>query len=1520
MCWRRKGHIKKGMAILLSGLMIAGQIAIQGALGQKEVQAAPFTMGSDNHWAEPYMRVLYNEGIMRGDLQGNMNPDRKITRAEFVSIVNRAFGYGKTGRNPFKDVKGSEWYARDLNVAFNQGYFSGSAKGLAEPKSNLTREQAVALLCRNLKLNGFEGETFNFQDSRTFQSWSRGAINAATQKNIVAGYRDGTFRPSNSITRGEAAKIISTAIGKRVDTQGVTSLGYVDGNVTICASGATLRDTVIMGDLYITPGVGLGYTRLDNVKVLGEVIVCGAGESNEGKSSIELVDCNIVDLTMDSGTGKSIALKIDGSTEVHHTTVKSNTYLEELTNRKGGFREVELDGPKDTQLHLLGSFDKVTVKGEENQLYLDEGEVYELVMDEMAEGSTVRMDEDTYADRVYLDVGTTITGKGEIGYVKVNAEDVDIEGLPDDIEIRPGTTARINGRVMTSKDAEEASAYPKIMNKYPDFEEIGPNKVTALFETNKEGTLYWAVSLEDDGPANYEELLKPKSVKAILSSGKIDVTEAKEEFETAVSGLKPDTDYVMSAILVDERGDESDRKSEDFKTSDNTDPKFLSGYPKVITATNTSVELGVNMTKDCSVYWVAYPKGSVAPTEEEMRSEKYSGEVDHGKERSCEKNVMSTFHVNHLKEETDYDAYFLATDGTNYSKVTKLSFSTLDKTPPIFLEGYPNMGKVTDRNVEVRYSINENGSVYYVVFKRGTVFPAPMQGSTVPPGLDSDQAKKAVVTGNNALKSGKSSAKANDEGKLTVSGLEPETAYDLYMVGEDKSGNISTVQKLYIKTADNIPPTAKLEFEDVIDGNPLVESDIRIVFSEEVWDAITMKPITPEILVNNLNLYDMSASKRTQVPLDYTKMKVVVEDGFTTIVLPQAATNLHSGNKYEFELDHIIDTSNNKMKARTVLPQFQTVAPLVEVAKTVAPENLDMTFELNPQATNTADQVLFDMLLLSDSTVKFELYQKNRSTGKFELITGKYGEEPEDGEDPVYVPFVLEGEGLSLHYMLDRKMQGEKDFIFEPFNQMTTREYGIRFVEVDGNAQRESWSKTVTFNIKCVIGSKTNLSIAAGDPVDGLPSAVKEGAIVVNYPNPLEMMVTFVDTVIPHFMDGYPKLHNPNLDGPEPNKVGDTLILPLIRTTKEGTLYYLIAPKGTVEDNPTGLDIMTGALRPQNSVRGKYEVESANVEYEIAIHGLQPEVEYDAYFCLKGTPPEPSDVTHITFKTKDISPPVMYPVVVSSKGVSSASVSITVDKTAEIDWIVYPSVNNGGPNLKQMEADGNGALAIQYIRDGYEDPQGVFKPIGYGRTVVTVPVGKENATTVVECTGLSRNIYYNFYAVAKSPLGGKDSIISAVERVTPADVTPPTVEIASDINSADGLTYKGILVLRFSEPLYYIESEDAPMKPLTLVDFMKNLRKFNMEIDSVSDGDETIDKATLATYQVASSQGTSDGALTLVAINFSKAQIGEALIFPYEICDKNRNVAGELHLSFIEDYNDKNELRPKWVASFVRRT
>ena len=96
--------------------------------------------------------------ILKGDENGNFNPDNTITRAEFAAVVCRALGLENSaasakGATMFKDVAADHWASGYINLAAGQGIVNGYGNGLFGPEDNVTYEQAVKMLVVAL---GFE--------------------------------------------------------------------------------------------------------------------------------------------------------------------------------------------------------------------------------------------------------------------------------------------------------------------------------------------------------------------------------------------------------------------------------------------------------------------------------------------------------------------------------------------------------------------------------------------------------------------------------------------------------------------------------------------------------------------------------------------------------------------------------------------------------------------------------------------------------------------------------------------------------------------------------------------------------------------------------------------------------------------------------------------------------------------------------------------------------------------------------------------------------------------------------------------------------------------------------------------------------------------------------------------------------------------------------------------------------------------------------------------------------------------
>lgn len=58
-----------------------------------EIKFKDMLIGNKAHWANDNVNSLYEKGIVKGDGEGNFNPDKPITRAEAAALIDRAVKY-----------------------------------------------------------------------------------------------------------------------------------------------------------------------------------------------------------------------------------------------------------------------------------------------------------------------------------------------------------------------------------------------------------------------------------------------------------------------------------------------------------------------------------------------------------------------------------------------------------------------------------------------------------------------------------------------------------------------------------------------------------------------------------------------------------------------------------------------------------------------------------------------------------------------------------------------------------------------------------------------------------------------------------------------------------------------------------------------------------------------------------------------------------------------------------------------------------------------------------------------------------------------------------------------------------------------------------------------------------------------------------------------------------------------------------------------------------------------------------
>lgn len=1275
---KREHPARRLAALALTGALLLGMAPVYTLPARAdELSGAAEEAGASNSWVQERLNKLVDWGIMRGDQEGNLDPDREITRAEYVSMINRAYGYSELGSTPFTDVDGTEWYADDIAIAYQAGYFQGTSETTASPTMTLTREEAAVILGRNLMLRTSTGEALQFSDSRLLSDWSRGLVEAAAGEGVVLGYPDNTFRPQNNITRGEVASLLVNAIGTPVNTPGEHTLGSVYGNVTISASGVTLKDTVIAGDLYITGGVGLGNVTLENVTVLGKIVASGAGEANKGDSSIILRNVTAGKMVVDSPANQYVTIRAEGDTQVDATSVRTPTYLEDATPSGLGLLYIELDGEDGTSLELAGNIEEVVNLTPDSRLVLAQGTAEKVTIDEAATGSDLVIENGASAKEVNLDVATDVTGTGDIGKLNVNAAGSSVSMLPDSITIRPGLSADIAGETMDTVTAAESSEDPRLLSGYPAARNVAPTSCEAVFSTNKKGTVYWAVSALADGSVGEEDLISPPAYTGkILKSGSVVVDASKTEEMVKITGLTSDGSYYLSAVMVDSRGQRSPVKVTAFTTPDDTVPKFATGYPYMSKITNTSAQVAVMPSKSCELYYALLPKGSTAPTAADFKAGAITGNLGYGS-MDVKKNIASFFTVNGqtLKELETYDLYLWLTDfdGVKSSSVTKLTFTTVDKTPPVFLTE-PTVNSIKETSVGLISALNENGTIYWVVVKQGEEYPKPMAGQTAKPSLSSEAAKLQVANGMNALKSGKVNATANKDVTINVSGLEGQTAYDLYYLAQDKAGNYSdTVKMITIHTLDTVPPEISQEFTKTADEegeDPLPDTDIKIIFSEGIQDVggdillelyqdskDTSKPQSDRdaaaakllsLLRKDIQLWDASSYPYELVPeksddivsgnwIDYHDVQITMEDGKTVVIFKHGTNlNLSSGGTYYFQIADIADTSNNKNLIKPnpqKLPEFTTVFAQINLTSegisgvpkdsTGGDVDVDMSFQMHPMSTGSVDDsIYYDVFLWSDSIVKFKLYarvtdQSGKTVTKEDPMFAESGGSVDEngwvylGEETL-TPDTAKGEsvGKSVHRLINRTSSFPR---LNTLKEDWVYEYAVSLTQVGNLPDRETWSTRVTMGVTIPAGPEGNVSnLATLINEDTWKSYLANGIAkggVRSIGNPEDF------EVFKQFTDTQvPKFTTvyPTFDP------GDSFVTMHLQLDRPGTVYYAIAPIQKTEKGSPYLPALetrdqNGEVKPDLTPGEEYPPTSGGEENISRCPVLVTPVELDIY-------------------------------------------------------------------------------------------------------------------------------------------------------------------------------------------------------------------------------------------------------------------------------------------------------------------
>ena len=183
-------------------------LAHDGEFGFTLTLTAPLGRENAGNWANLYH---YDENAKTlnyetsGEIQEDGTASLKMTHAsQYAIIIDK-----QTHQLPFTDVASGAWYEQAVRYAYLNGIMAGTSGTAFQPNGTLSRAMAVQILYNLEGKPDFSDENLGYPyEDVNAQAWYGNAVYWARITGVATGYGDGTFHPTDSITRQEFAQVL----------------------------------------------------------------------------------------------------------------------------------------------------------------------------------------------------------------------------------------------------------------------------------------------------------------------------------------------------------------------------------------------------------------------------------------------------------------------------------------------------------------------------------------------------------------------------------------------------------------------------------------------------------------------------------------------------------------------------------------------------------------------------------------------------------------------------------------------------------------------------------------------------------------------------------------------------------------------------------------------------------------------------------------------------------------------------------------------------------------------------------------------------------------------------------------------------------------------------------------------------------------------------------------------------------------------------------------------------------------
>lgn len=194
---------KKWISLAISFSMLISLIP-----GTALAAANSYTDIPADNWSVSVVKAAGDYGLMQGIGDGVFGFGNTITKAEFITVLDRMFGWELISPDTpaFSDVAKGEWYYSNVETALSHNVIDST--GTFNPGTPITREEMAVMLVRALGYNTLAQSVASFGNPFTDVTGDAGYITIASDIGMTKGTSATTFSPSLTAKREEAAAML----------------------------------------------------------------------------------------------------------------------------------------------------------------------------------------------------------------------------------------------------------------------------------------------------------------------------------------------------------------------------------------------------------------------------------------------------------------------------------------------------------------------------------------------------------------------------------------------------------------------------------------------------------------------------------------------------------------------------------------------------------------------------------------------------------------------------------------------------------------------------------------------------------------------------------------------------------------------------------------------------------------------------------------------------------------------------------------------------------------------------------------------------------------------------------------------------------------------------------------------------------------------------------------------------------------------------------------------------------------